>query len=168
MRKSPPETRICSTCKVEKLITDFYEVKARKNYEYRCIDCVNSLARKERKGNRKRRIGRKTDEEYRDDLRRGHLLRRYNMTVEDYDLMLIVQGGVCAICRKTETALARGGKVRSLSVDHDHSCCPGEGSCGECIRGLLCFNCNKAVRDLEFHNRVVNYLHEFSAKDTSR
>ncbi len=29
--------------------------------------------------------------------------------------------------------------------DHDHKCCPGKRSCGKCIRGLLCANCNKGL-----------------------
>lgn len=31
-----------------------------------------------------------------------------------------------------------------LVVDHDHSCCPGNKSCGGCIRGLICHSCNVA------------------------
>ena len=34
------------------------------------------------------------------------------------------------------------GRVATLSVDHDHACCPGQMSCGRCIRGSICQPCN--------------------------
>lgn len=68
--------------------------------------------------------------------RRAHNLHiRYNLTIDQYDAMLASQGGVCAICG------SKGGK-RHMSVDHDHYCCPGRNSCGKCVRGILCQNCN--------------------------
>lgn len=76
--------------------------------------------------------------------RRAIRLRTYfQMTPEQYDSLFVAQDGVCAICRRPETKQHRGrGPVQELSVDHDHRCCPGKTSCGECVRGLLCDRCN--------------------------
>jgi hypothetical protein len=44
--------------------------------------------------------------------------------------------GGCKGCKRTDVPLV---------VDHDHSCCPGTYTCGECVRGALCGDCNKAI-----------------------
>lgn len=65
--------------------------------------------------------------------------RRYGISGARYDALLSAQGGVCAICRGTNES------GRSMAVDHDHSCCPGDRACGRCVRGLLCSNCNMGL-----------------------
>lgn len=74
--------------------------------------------------------------------RKWHLKTLYNVTIERYDEMMARQGGVCAIC---QGANADG---RELAVDHDHTCCEGRTSCGKCVRGLLCDNCNRGIGHL--------------------
>jgi hypothetical protein len=69
------------------------------------------------------------------------LLSTYGLTPESYSSMLDAQGGVCAICKRPEGAHHSA----YLKVDHDRSCCPRHGSCGQCIRGLLCSNCNRGL-----------------------
>lgn len=64
-------------------------------------------------------------------------LSRYRMTRHDYYALLAAQGGGCAVCGSLDP-FGKG----SFHVDHDHSCCPGERTCGECVRGLLCHFCN--------------------------
>ncbi|WP_435613304.1 endonuclease domain-containing protein [Streptomyces sp. bgisy159] len=57
--------------------------------------------------------------------------------------MLAEQGGVCAVCGHLDPA------GRELAVDHDHSCCPDAAkSCGNCVRGLLCWPCNVGIGHL--------------------
>ena len=81
------------------------------------------------------------------------LEQKYGITLEQYDAMALAQGGVCPICHRTP---------RTWSVDHDHSCCDEKASCGGCVRGLLCNNCNAGLGlfrdDLEALARAINYL----------
>lgn len=66
------------------------------------------------------------------------ICKRHHLTTQEYYAILERQGNVCALCQLP----AQGEK---LVIDHDHSCCPGHFSCGECIRGLIHNNCNKAL-----------------------
>ncbi|BCO56135.1 hypothetical protein MINTM005_13790 [Mycobacterium intracellulare] len=52
----------------------------------------------------------------------------------DVQAMLEAQLGRCAVCGQA--------MLDDWVVDHDHSCCPGERSCGKCVRALLCRGCN--------------------------
>lgn len=67
---------------------------------------------------------------------RRRTLRLYSITAERFDELLVAQHGCCAICGTNDP----GG--RPWHIDHDHACCRGKGSCGQCVRGLLCTNCN--------------------------
>lgn len=67
--------------------------------------------------------------------------RRYGITAIQYEIMLEAQDGKCLICE------LNGDRV--LYVDHDHSCCPGDTSCGKCIRGLLCQGCNHGLGNFQ-------------------
>jgi hypothetical protein len=84
---------------------------------------------------------------------------RYNLSMDQLEAMEADQGGRCAICGDVETTKG------SLSVDHDHNCCPGTGSCGECVRGLLCSNCNRALGLLKDSVKVlrsaIDYLDRY-------
>lgn len=85
------------------------------------------------------------------------LWRKYKISCWDYFNLLNLQGGRCKICSISEDNFAR-----KLHVDHDHNCCPGNRSCGKCIRGLLCPNCNiglgKVKDDLMVIQSMINYL----------
>lgn len=62
--------------------------------------------------------------------------RLYGLTRDQYLAKLEEQDGSCGLCG---AAFSDGDPPH---VDHDHSCCPGKKSCGECVRRLLCRNCN--------------------------
>jgi hypothetical protein len=65
-------------------------------------------------------------------------LKNFNTTKEKIDLLRKNQNFSCAICKIKFLGL-------NFTIDHDHSCCNHSGSCGSCIRGLLCRNCNLSL-----------------------
>jgi hypothetical protein len=84
-------------------------------------------------------------------------IRSYGITIEQYHQMLKDQDYSCKICGLKEST-----SRKRLSIDHDHSCCPGIKSCGKCVRGLLCHHCNSGlgnVKDsIEILQKMIEYL----------
>lgn len=84
----------------------------------------------------------------------------YGITSVELAEMKERQGYRCLICGKHESDCHQ-----SLSVDHDHKCCPGKKSCGKCIRGLLCQSCNsmlgQAKDDVVILKNAVIYLNNY-------
>ena len=86
-----------------------------------------------------------------------HRKRKYGLDLADYAAMVTEQNNCCAICERPEVG-TRGGKVKALAVDHNHST--------GAVRGLLCEACNKAIGLLD-ENRdtllaAVKYLDKHS------
>jgi hypothetical protein len=65
-------------------------------------------------------------------------VKLYGITVEQFNSLLEAQSSKCAICSREFWK-----ECSSPNIDHDHECCPKQrSSCGNCVRGLLCANCN--------------------------
>ena len=138
----------CSKCKETKDFSEFFKSAGKPDgYQAYCKPCKRGHERDTHSvsGNR------------------SHMIRRrYNMTLEEYDVIVKAQGGTCALCDSDDPGM---GNV-CFSIDHDHSCCPGNFSCGKCVRGLLCQPCNltlglfreDAERLARMSGRVAAYL----------
>lgn len=100
---------------------------------------------------------------------KSHLKNKYSLTMENLVAIYESQGGGCSICN---TALPHpedeNGDKWFTSIDHDHSCCPSDTSCGRCVRGLLCRDCNlmlgHAKDNTDTLKRAVEYLENTSVK----
>lgn len=79
--------------------------------------------------------------------RRASLWKFYRLTLERFNEILDSQGGGCAICRRVQ--------VRGWHVDHDHACCPEGRTCGLCVRGILCSNCNTGIGMLQENEETL-------------
>ena len=85
-------------------------------------------------------------EESRAGVRNSTLKWKYGISTVQYEEMLAAQGGACAICGGTETGVSWS---THLHVDHDHACCPGNVTCGRCVRGILCQPCNTSLGKMQ-------------------
>ena len=177
----------CTKCKNFKLFSDFHKFsKSPDGYKHFCKSCVREydLAEDDPKRVMPRKLqGTKIHcrkcEQYLDKeefpkLRKngkyttytyclkcdnliGHLsnLKKYNLTRDEYVDMEKAQDSVCKICGEPEKYKNR------LSIDHDHKCCPGYGSCGKCIRGLLCSNCNRVLGQIKDDVKILQTMIEY-------
>lgn len=94
--------------------------------------------------------------------RKNYLKQNYNLDIDDFDRM---SKNGCQIC----------GEVPEVNyhVDHDHACCPGNGSCGKCVRGVVCVRCNMLVDKYERGKlrldnprlkKIIRYLDRYAKK----
>lgn len=120
--------RRCSSCEEVKVISEFNWHHAG-GAQSRCRPCSKEAERI-----------RTQDPVERRRARSARLLRSFGITADEFDELLMIQGGVCAICRE-----AREGDGDAFHVDHDHRCCAGQRTCGACIRGICCRGCNQAM-----------------------
>lgn len=164
-------TKTCSTCKIEKPLSDFYPIaNGLKGVRPRCKECAKATLRKKYKENAEYRIDKldkqhdrlKNDpdamKEHRIRCRRWHLKKNYDLTLDDFQRMLDSQGGGCAICgNKPEHEVP---KTRMV-VDHCHATSK--------IRGILCDLCNTAVGkfqdDPDLLRSAIAYLERTSTQD---
>lgn len=138
--------RRCGACKhIKSLETDFSKSKtALHGLRYVCKSCEIKYKKSRLEGMTKR-------ERYFES--KAHSLKAdYNISLEEFDWMVALQQGKCLICTKLLNTNPDKGKLPS--VDHDHSCCKGSESCGNCIRGILCNKCNTGLG--LFDDKVIN------------
>lgn len=131
-------TKICNSCGQEKDISEFHKQKlAKDGYRGDCKTCRNLKNGEYVKNNR--HIAKSYYANNKDAFKNRVLLSTYGITLERYNELSLMQNHVCAICSENNS------NGHLLSVDHDHSCCPGPKSCGNCLRQLLCGRCNRGI-----------------------
>jgi DNA repair exonuclease SbcCD ATPase subunit len=152
----------CSTCKVDKDVSSFSKNKSRANgLHNQCKDCnktqylKNAESRKQTmreydKANASvRNLKAKT---YQQDgrARWWDIKKKYDITKEQYEMMLTKQNHQCYICGVKHTDKHR----KRLFIDHNHE----NGK----IRGLLCQSCNTGLGHFRDNpillEQAINYL----------
>lgn len=139
----------CPSCATEKSLSEFHVRKSRGGQPAsRCKPCSRDAQREWRR--RQPDYDRRRYQALKVETRERHLVRKYGVTLADYEAMLAKQNGRCAICCAPEAEQRNG----VFHVDHCHA--TGR------VRGLLCRGCNHVLGhvkdDPETLQRAIAYL----------
>jgi hypothetical protein len=81
-------------------------------------------------------------------------MHNYGISADEYNKKKQKQKNRCALCGKKETNKDKSGKIKSLSVDHDHKL--------NVVRDLLCGSCNRGLgfffENVETLSNAIKYL----------
>lgn len=141
--------RVCRECGLSKPIDNF-RVRKLIYHARKCTDCANKDTYQWRRDNPDkwaatlcrfrtdnlkalRLSQKKSYHKNRNVSRDWSFKQKFGISLSDYETLVMLQSGLCAICMKPETVTNRG-KVKSLAVDHNHIT--------NKVRGLLCQKCN--------------------------
>lgn len=140
--------KTCPKCLEEKPVGEYWFRKSRQQPASRCKPCSVEANKQWRLDNPEH--GRERYQREKMQIRERHLIRKYGVSLSDYDSMLHAQNGHCAICPRRESEQRHG----VFHVDHCHQ--------SGAVRGLLCRGCNHMlghVRDnTAVLGRAIDYL----------
>ncbi len=133
--------RRCPGCRSIKKIDQFYSDKAA-----HCILCMNEMSRK-RPPEEKKEYYKKKRLQFRSSI----LLRKFGITLDQYNELLKSQDNKCAIC-----GISPEQNGKALAVDHNHKT--------GIVRSLLCGCCNAAVGFLKENSDLAIKVSEYIRK----
>lgn len=141
------QTKRCSRCGIEKAANAFHRRSDSKDgLQTWCRACQSEHHRDIGRGKTEWEKIRSDPARYqkqREAQRRTRLKNRYGLTEADFNAMVVLQAGKCALCLRDPGY--------RLFVDHCHA--TGK------VRGLLCSKCNGALGWFENNrDRIVDYL----------
>lgn len=83
---------------------------------------------------------------------------RYGITRKQVEGLKLAQNYRCRLCGIRECETPQG----ILYVDHDHAHCSSKNGCPDCVRGLLCRDCNVGIGhfhdDVELMRLAIKYV----------
>lgn len=94
-------------------------------------------------------------------IKRERLKYRFNISLEQANVIFNLQLGKCAIC---DSPLLSG---TGFALDHDHTCCNSRVSCGICVREYLCRTCNwrlSIIEDIKWSEKARQYIERHKRK----
>ena len=139
----PESTKICTGCDTPKSLDLFYPKHKS------CKECYKGRQKIWRQANKHKIKRYESSAERKSTQSWRHIFRKYGLTKEQWNELLLAQNSCCKICKEHYSKLSS-----ILCVDHCHT--TGK------IRGLLCRECNKGLGNFkdseQFLLNAIEYL----------
>lgn len=132
--------KTCSKCLIEKDEMLFY--KNGKSRRGVCKQCSYFVALNWR--NSSTAYKEWHEKNFKTKQKAGDIRRKYGLSIDTYDMMLLQQDNRCAICKCVMT---------KICVDHNHK----TGT----VRGLLCNNCNLAIGHIKENLLILDEMRKY-------
>lgn len=155
-RKAKTVAGLCGACYERDLKSrnPAYAERQRQNRRDWAAKWPNKAARAAAKDrSRRRSLVRNGDPAYKQRRRDYYLRHRYGIVSADYERILRLQGGGCALCGR-----APGNSV--LHVDHDHET--------NVVRGLLCHQCNWYMGTIDADPTILTRIAAYRRRGATR
>lgn len=148
------EMKLCKKCNENKDLNEFYVKNKSTGCRFtECKECRSNYHKSYYRNNLEnfKEYYKKLDitDKRKAQIRNNHLNHKYGISLDDYENMFRLQGGLCKICQIPQSELKQ-----NFAVDHCHK--TGK------IRGLLCKPCNQALGNFKdsvnLLESAINYL----------
>lgn len=156
--------QICTKCKTIKSLENFPKNKKLKNgYHIYCKQCNKNHVAKWRQNNpeKAKLLIEKQSEKWakqqarwrkeNPELHLQNKLKKYHLTLEDYNTFLLIQDNKCKIC-----LISFNDVIKGANIDHCHT--TGK------VRGLLCHSCNKGLGFFKDNTELLKIAIEYLNK----
>lgn len=145
-------TKKCYGCKKFKALVEFSKNAAMKDgLDNHCRCCRSKKRKKQKRSGKQKRARKNWSNSDKGKVSRfcTYLKHKFNMTVQQYEVLLKRQNNKCAICKNNLPYRTQG-----TCIDHNHQ--TGK------VRGILCRNCNLGLGffqdDLDLFVSAMSYL----------
>lgn len=153
--------KTCKICKTTRELSEYNKYKnSPDGHHYYCRECSKIKCKEWHRNNKEHKAAYDTKHRVRRSastlrwiaanrkrVANTYLKRSYGISLEDFEILLKKQNGVCKICTQSCSRHSR------LSVDHCHST--------GVIRGLLCDRCNTGIGKFEDNPELLRKAAEY-------
>lgn len=143
--------KFCPRCEKIKDLDEFSTMKTKSKIASHCRECSREMLNEYYNTEKGKMVKKNDYNRNKMRMRNNKLKKDFGISLDEYNQILASQGGVCAICGRTEKE-----NKKMLAVDHDHTTLKN--------RAILCSSCNLTIGFIEKNKIDIDKIKEYINK----